>query len=70
MVIAASLALGRYGIVRQAVIVAPMTLRIALLGPPRITRDGEPISFETRKATALLAHLALTEHPPLTRGAL
>ena len=36
-------------------------LEISLLGPPRIRRDGEPVSFDTRKATALLAHLALAE---------
>ncbi len=36
-------------------------LEISLLGPPRIRRDGEPVSFDTRKATALLAHLALSE---------
>ncbi|MDQ3678539.1 MAG: hypothetical protein M3401_17370, partial [Actinomycetota bacterium] len=53
----------RYGIVPAAVIVAPMGLEITLLGPPRVTRDGEPVIFETRKAMALLAHLALTQHP-------
>ena len=38
-------------------------LEISLLGPPRIRRDGEPVTFDTRKATALLAHLALAERP-------
>jgi DNA-binding SARP family transcriptional activator/tetratricopeptide (TPR) repeat protein len=36
-------------------------LRIALLGPPRVERDGAPIEVDTRKAIALLAYLAL--HP-------
>jgi DNA-binding SARP family transcriptional activator len=40
-----------------------MALEITLLGPPRVARDGEPVGFETRKAMALLAHLALAEHP-------
>ena len=38
-------------------------LEISLLGPPRVSRDGRPVSFDTRKATALLAHLALAERP-------
>lgn len=40
-----------------------MTLEISLLGPPRVARDGSAVSFDTRKATALLAHLALTDRP-------
>ncbi|HKQ02042.1 MAG TPA: BTAD domain-containing putative transcriptional regulator, partial [Actinomycetes bacterium] len=36
-------------------------LRIALLGPPRVERDGAPIEVDTRKAIALLAYLAM--HP-------
>ena len=40
-----------------------MAVEITLLGPPRVTRDGEPVVFETRKAVALLAHLALTDAP-------
>jgi predicted ATPase/DNA-binding SARP family transcriptional activator len=35
-------------------------LTIALLGPPRVERDGEPIDVDTRKAIALLAYLAVT----------
>jgi DNA-binding SARP family transcriptional activator/predicted ATPase/class 3 adenylate cyclase len=35
-------------------------LRLYLLGPPRIERDGEPIKVDTRKAIALLAHIAIT----------
>ncbi|MFL6294747.1 MAG: BTAD domain-containing putative transcriptional regulator [Actinomycetes bacterium] len=34
-------------------------LRIALLGPPRVERDGAPIEVDTRKAIALLAYLAI-----------
>lgn len=35
-------------------------LAISLLGPPQIMRDGVQISFDTRKAVALLAYLACT----------
>ena len=38
-----------------------MALEISLLGPPQVRRDGQPVAFDTRKATALLAHLALAE---------
>ena len=40
-----------------------MALEVSLIGPPRVTRDGRPVSFDTRKAMALLAHLALAERP-------
>src|SRR4051812_15427361 len=40
-----------------------MALEIRLLGVPRVLRDGQVASFETRKAMALLAHLALAERP-------
>lgn len=40
-----------------------MVLEIALLGTPRATTDGEPVTVDTRKATALLAYLAVTERP-------
>ena len=40
-----------------------MGLDIRLLGPPRVDRDGAAVIFETRKATALLAHLALSDRP-------
>ena len=43
--------------------VGPMGLQITLFGPPHVSRDGEAVAFETRKAIALLAHLALAEHP-------
>ena len=36
-------------------------LSLALLGPPVVRRDGAPVTFDTRKATALLALLAVTE---------
>ena len=35
-------------------------LSLALLGPPAVMRDGTPVSFDTRKAIALLALLAVT----------
>jgi DNA-binding SARP family transcriptional activator/tetratricopeptide (TPR) repeat protein len=34
-------------------------LSLALLGPPVVTRRGRPVSFDTRKATAVLALLAV-----------
>ena len=47
---------------------APVGLQVSLLGAPRVTRDGEPVSFDTRKATALLAHLALEDRPRSREG--
>jgi DNA-binding SARP family transcriptional activator len=38
-------------------------LRLELLGPPRVLRDGVPVSFDTRKAVAVLAVLAVTARP-------
>src|SRR5271163_854471 len=35
-------------------------LRLALLGPPVVLRNGLPVTFDTRKAVALLALLAVT----------
>ena len=35
-------------------------LSLALLGPPVVRRDGAPVTFDTRKAIALLALLAVT----------
>src|SRR4051794_18164603 len=40
-----------------------MGLALSLLGVPRVLRDGQAATFETRKAMALLAHLALAERP-------
>jgi DNA-binding SARP family transcriptional activator/tetratricopeptide (TPR) repeat protein len=36
-------------------------IRIRLLGPPRVERDGSAVVFDTRKALALLAHLCLAD---------
>ena len=38
------------------------SLRVALLGAPSIEVDGTPLAVDTRKATAMLALLALSEH--------
>jgi DNA-binding SARP family transcriptional activator len=35
-------------------------LHLHLFGPPHIARDDRPVSLDTRKATALLAYLAVT----------
>ena len=44
------------------------TLRLRLLGPVQVERDGEPLrGFESRKALALLCYLALRPEP-LTRA--
>jgi DNA-binding SARP family transcriptional activator len=43
--------------------VSPAGLEISLLGSPRVRRNGQPVSFDTRKAIALLAHLALEGRP-------
>lgn len=36
---------------------------IAVLGAPRIERDGRAVTFDTRKAVALLGYLATTGRP-------
>ena len=36
------------------------SLRLFFLGPPRIERAGQAVEIDTRKATALLAYLALS----------
>ncbi len=38
-------------------------LTIALLGAPLMAIDGAPLTVDTRKATALLAYLAVTDRP-------
>jgi DNA-binding SARP family transcriptional activator/predicted ATPase len=48
---------------RDPTIVTAMALEITLLGAPTVRRDGRPVTFDTRKATALLAHLALADRP-------
>ena len=35
-------------------------VRISLLGPPRLDRNGEPVELDTRKTVALVAYLAMT----------
>jgi len=37
-------------------------LRVALLGLPRVEHGEQPVALDTRKATALLASLAVTRH--------
>jgi DNA-binding SARP family transcriptional activator len=39
------------------------SLNISLLGAPRIEVDGQPLVVDTRKATAMLAFLAVSGHP-------
>ena len=36
------------------------SLKLFLLGPPRLERDGVPLEFDTRKNVALVAYLAMT----------
>ncbi|HET7312129.1 MAG TPA: AAA family ATPase [Mycobacteriales bacterium] len=38
-------------------------LRLGLLGPPTVTGGGRPLTFDTRKAVALLAVLAVEQQP-------
>ena len=38
-------------------------LRISLLGTPLIEVEGRPLRVDTRKATAMLAHLVVSGHP-------
>lgn len=42
----------------------PSRLEIRLLGPPEVEVDGRSLSVDTRKATALLAYLAVTRSAP------
>jgi predicted ATPase/DNA-binding SARP family transcriptional activator len=39
----------------------PTNLKLILLGPPQLARDGQPVHISTRKAMALLAYLAVTK---------
>ena len=34
-------------------------LKLSLLGPPRLERDGVPLEFDTRKNVALVAYLGV-----------
>ena len=38
-------------------------IEVQLLGPPRVERDSLALAFDTRKATALLAYLSLSDAP-------
>ena len=38
-------------------------LRLTLFGPPQVRRGGVPVTFDTRKAVALLARLAVAGRP-------
>jgi DNA-binding SARP family transcriptional activator len=38
-------------------------VKVMLLGPPRVEHDGIAVGFDTRKAMALLAHLAMVKGP-------
>ncbi|MEJ7826518.1 MAG: BTAD domain-containing putative transcriptional regulator, partial [Solirubrobacteraceae bacterium] len=40
-----------------------MSVQITLLGVGSVTRDGAPVALDTRKALALIAHLALCDRP-------
>jgi DNA-binding SARP family transcriptional activator len=44
-----------------------VTLRVQLLGPPSISRDGEPIRLGGRKPWGLLTYLLLEDRPPTRR---
>ena len=48
---------------RTVAVTVCLVLRLEMLGPPVVLRDGVPVSFDTRKAVALLALLALEDHP-------
>ena len=43
------------------------SLRLFLLGQLRFERDGQPLTFDTRKNVALVAYLALTGGRVLAR---
>jgi DNA-binding SARP family transcriptional activator len=43
-------------------------LKIHLLGAPLIEKDDSPVEFDTRKGTALLAYLAVTDEPATRDG--
>ena len=50
----------RYDMHGAGASVAEAGLQLRLLGPPVMERDGAPLKTDTRKATALLAYLAVT----------
>jgi DNA-binding SARP family transcriptional activator len=45
------------------VVTVDQRVEVRLLGPPHVLREGELVGFDTRKATALLAHLAVSRRP-------
>ena len=44
------------------------TLKLSLLGAPRIEYSGQTVAIASQKAMALLFYLALEGHTPLSRG--
>ncbi|HVQ23185.1 MAG TPA: BTAD domain-containing putative transcriptional regulator, partial [Candidatus Saccharimonadia bacterium] len=46
----------------------PAGLSVRLLGPVEIAADGRPVAFDTRKAVALLAYLAVVRRPTSREG--
>ncbi|MEJ2735533.1 MAG: BTAD domain-containing putative transcriptional regulator [Anaerolineae bacterium] len=40
------------------------TVRLSLLGPPRLEHDGKPVELDTRKTVALVAYLAMAGQSP------
>ena len=38
-------------------------IRLLVLGPPRLERNGRPIGLNLRRAMALLVYLAITAQP-------
>jgi len=46
------------------------TLKLYLLGAPRIEYSGQPVALKSQKAMALLFYMALEGHAPLSRGKL
>ena len=51
------------GRARVGVVTVVQRVEVRLLGPPQVLRDGDLVGFDTRKATALLAHLAVSRRP-------
>jgi DNA-binding SARP family transcriptional activator len=51
------------GRARVGVVTVDQRVEVRLLGPPHVLREGELVGFDTRKATALLAHLAVSRRP-------
>ena len=41
----------------------PARIALSLLGPPRIEAGGRAVGFDTRKALAIVAYLAVTRGP-------